>query len=66
MMCRNDFELLANGLKAAEASINTPECAEGFNIAVNVVASVCKASNARFQKAKFFAACGITGTNQAD
>ena len=57
-MTRNDFELLAVALKSTEAAIHTPECLEGFNMAVNAVAEVCKANNARFDKKRFMAACG--------
>lgn len=67
MMTRNDFELLANALKSEHASIVQAGCPndlraarlQGFSYAVNCVAGVCKANNARFDTAKFFRACGL-------
>ena len=68
MMTRNDFELLANALKSERAALVLkygPEqngyyaYSEGFRAAVNVVAAVCAANNSRFQRGRFFAACGI-------
>ncbi len=71
-MTRNDFELLANALKSERAGmaensahaafhINETNMArrEGFRAAVNVVAGVCAASNARFNRNLFFKACGV-------
>jgi hypothetical protein len=68
-MTRNDFELLAVALKSAHSDIIfNPDCSpmeelysdrlDGFNVALNAVAEVCKASNARFDKRRFMAACG--------
>ena len=67
MMTRNDFELLANALKSERASIESagyPKdiCEarlQGFSYAVNCVAGVCKANNARFNRGQFFSACGL-------
>lgn len=72
MMTRNDFELLANKLRSERAQLGLGDIsndrlryrAQGFYAAVNCVAEVCKANNARFQGAKFFAACGIGGVDR--
>ncbi len=58
MMTRNDFELLAVALRSARAEIDEHQY-DTFRTAVNAVAEVCKANNARFKKGEFFAACGI-------
>jgi hypothetical protein len=67
-MTRNDFELLAVALKSVHNDIvANPDCnpmgelsaeIDGFNAALNAVAEVCKANNARFDKRRFMAACG--------
>lgn len=74
MMTRNDFELLANALRSERAHLGLGNIsndrlryrAQGFYAAVNSIAEVCKASNARFKKAKFFKACGIDSVNQSN
>ena len=66
MMTRNDFELLANALKSERAGIERTYTGDklknrllGFSYAVRCVIEVCKASNARFDAAKFRRACGL-------
>ncbi len=67
MMTRNDFELLAGALQSAHVACTDLATGQvGFHLAVNAVAKVCEANNARFNRAKFFAACSIDGVNQAN
>ena len=68
MMTRNEFELLAVAFKSARACIKTDmdnttskelcSAYDGFNIAINAVAEVCKANNSRFDKQRFMTAAG--------
>ena len=67
MMTQNDRNLLANALAAEYASIvstypPTPKRMvrlQGFSYAVNCIAGVIAANNARFDRKRFFKACGL-------
>lgn len=60
MMTRNDFELIADRLKAMYPKPEADtQYRDGYNAAINQIAGACGASNSRFNIDRFKAACGV-------
>lgn len=62
-MTRNELELLARALRSSKPSepiigFDRP-AVEQWERDVEVIANVCQAVNARFDRSKFYAACGL-------
>ena len=57
-MTRNDYEILARAMRAAH---DAPHDAPTFALVAGKIADAMGAQNARFDRERFFGACGIGG-----
>lgn len=65
-MTRNDYELIARAFResipvATLAPDDLPRVRQGWATAAHAVADMLAAGNARFDRTRFLAACGVTG-----